>query len=327
VRAAIAESHVVFGNLECALPGDGRQISTEPRVVATENLVRAVERAGFNLVTLANNHAFDCCESGFARMRKLLETIRLPHFGAGMNIEEATAPALLEVQGMRIAFVGAVDERSGAGQFAASRQPGVARLDVERLAAQIRDLRREVDHTIVSLHWGEERFLIPSPLQVDEARALVRAGASMVIGHHPHVLQGLEVYEGAPIAYSLGNFIADEVHFTDGDVVRWDRTGRTGCILQAELSASGVHRIRQIPTYDDGRTVELDSSRFGPQRIEKTRRTIARGVTLARYRREYLWIKTVTPALSYLHWRRFKTLRARHVSTAIRQVIRSRVAK
>ena len=107
---------------------------------------------------------------------------------------------------------------------------------MDRLVRQIQELRQHVDHVIVSLHWGEERFLIPSPVQVEQAHALADAGASMVLGHHPHVLQGLEVYRGVPIIYSLGNFVADEVHFTNGDAVRWDRVGQTGCILRADFT-------------------------------------------------------------------------------------------
>ena len=88
VRTLFEQCHVVFGNLECTLPGDGRQIPLEPRVVATSALVRAVKRAGLSIVTLANNHTFDCLEPGFENLRSLLGTIGLPHFGAGMNLDE-----------------------------------------------------------------------------------------------------------------------------------------------------------------------------------------------------------------------------------------------
>ena len=126
VCALFDDCDVVFGNLEFTLPGDGRQVSYEPRVIGTTELVRAVRHAGITLVTLANNHTFDCYEPGFERMRRLLAELQLPHFGAGMNISEATAPALMEVNGLKLAFVGAVDERSGASQFATIEQAGVA---------------------------------------------------------------------------------------------------------------------------------------------------------------------------------------------------------
>ena len=188
--------------------------------------------------------------------------LELRHFGAGMNLDEAAAPAIVEAGGLRLAFLAAVDQRSGPYRFAAEDQWGVAPLDVDRLARQIRDLREQVHHVVVSVHWGEERFLIPSPVQIEQAHAIVDAGASIVLGHHPHVLQGLEFYRGAPIIYSLGNFIADDVYFSDGDAIRWNRTERTGCILLAELSESAVVNVRQVPTFDTGRLVELDRRRL-----------------------------------------------------------------
>jgi hypothetical protein len=325
VRSLLAESDVVFGNLECTLPGDGRCISAEPRVIATPELVRAVKAAGFSIVTLANNHTFDCFQSGYENLRGLLKELGLPHFGAGMNLDEAAAPAIVEKNGLRLAFLGAVDQRSGPYQFATPSRWGVAPLDIDRLLRQIRDLRPHVDHVLVSLHWGEERFLIPSPTQVQQAHALVDAGASLVLGHHPHVLQGLEIHRGSPIAYSLGNFIADEVYFTNGDAVRWNRTGRTGCILLAELGANAaLANVCQVPTYDSGQTVELDHTRFGQRRIDKARRALARGVTLRRYRREHLWVKTIKPILDHLRWSKLKRLRFRHVRNALRGLFQAR---
>jgi hypothetical protein len=326
VRALFAECDVVFGNLECTLPGDGRRVPMEPWVIGTPELVRAVKAAGFTVVTLANNHAFDCLTDGYRNLRSLLDELGLPHFGAGMNLDEAAAPAILEQNGLRLAFLGAVDERSGVSQFAGPSQFGVAPLDVDRLARQIRDLRSRVDHVLVSVHWGEERFLIPSPVQIEQARALVDAGASMVLGHHPHVLQGMEIWRDSPIAYSLGNFIADEVHFTDGGRNRWNRTGRTGYILLAELGKNGVANVRQVPTYDPGGAVQLDHGSFGPRRIAKTNRAIVRGVTLRRYRREHLWVKTIKPAFAHLRWSQLKNLRLRHFRKALRSLLHARKA-
>ncbi len=318
VREVFADCDLVFGNLECTLPGDGGCVPTEPRVVATEDLVRAVGEAGFNVVTLANNHAFDCLEPGFRNLKTLLDEIRLPFFGAGVDLSEATAPLILTVKGLRIAFLGAVDGRSGPSHFAAPGQFGVAPLDMDRLTHQVRDLRSDVDHVILSVHWGEERFMVPSPEQIQQAHALMESGASMVLGHHPHVLQGTELVDGRPIAYSLGNFFADEVYFSDGDAVRWNRTGRTGAILLAELTAEGVAGVRQLPTFDPGPLVQFDRSGFGERRIRQTARAIADGVSTGRYRREHLWVKGVKPALNRLRWSELVKLRPGHFVKAIR---------
>lgn len=320
VRGVLSGCDVVFGNLECGLAGDGPCVPTEPRVMAGPDLVRAVKAAGFSVVSLANNHVFDGLEAGFRDLRSLLDEIGLPHFGAGMNLDEAAAPAILDASGLRVALLGAVDERSRPYRFATATQAGVAPLDTVRLVRQIGELRAHVHHVLVSIHWGEERFSIPSPAQIDLARALVEAGASMVLGHHPHVLQGLEIRSGAPIAYSLGNFIADDVHFSDGDVMRWNRAERTGCILLAELRETGIGDVRQVPTFDPGRAVQLDGSGFGQRRIDNTRQAIARGVTAARYRREHLWVKTIRPAFDHLRWSRLKRIRWKHVRSAFREI-------
>lgn len=327
VRALFSEREVVFGNLECTLPGNGRQIPFEPRVIVTPELVRGVKQAGFGIVSLANNHAFDCLEPGFENLRQLLNEIDLPHFGAGMTFDEAASPCILEKNGIRLGFLGAVDERSGTQQFAAGNQPGATPLHMADFIRRVRELRRRVDHVVVSLHWGEERFLIPSPVQVEQAHELIEAGASLVIGHHPHVLQGLETVQGRPVVYSLGNFIADEVYFTNGDANRWNRTGRTGSILLAEFTQDAVRDVRQIPTFDGGTVVDFDHTPFGQRRIARTARALSRGVTLRRYRREHLWVKTVKPALARLHWRRLKELRPRHLRKAFDQLRRARSAE
>lgn len=337
LRGILAECDLVLGNLECTFPGDGRTVSTEPRVIARPQAVRAVKDAGFGVVTLANNHLFDCLEEGFHRLRSLLDEIGLAHFGAGDDLDQAASPAIVEVKGIRVAFLGAADQRSGASHFAADGRPGVAPLDADALCERIAQLRRQVNHVIVSPHWGEERFLIPSPRQVEQAHAFVDAGASMVLGHHPHVVQGLEMYRGAPIAYSLGNCVAGNVYFSDGDVMTWDRTERTGCLLLADLTARAVENVRQQPTFDDGIQVRLDASGFGvsdlgvsgfgARRIARANRALARGVTLKRYRREHLWVKTLRPALAHLRWSRLRRLRWRQLQNAFRSLRHARRAE
>ena len=321
VREALAAGDIVFGNLECTLPGDGSMVPTEPRVISTEEMVRAIQPAGFHVVSLANNHAFDCFQQGFHRLRGLLDEMGISYFGAGDNLAEAAAPAILEARGIRVAFLGVADERSGARPFATADHWGVAPLDLDRLTGQIRELRGDVHHVIVSPHWGEERFLIPSPEQVEQAHRLIDAGASMVLGHHPHVVQGLELRGGRPIIYSLGNFVACEVPYTNGDAVRWNRTERTGCLLTAELTRDGIGNLQQLPTYDDGARIQLDGSPFGRQRIATVNRAIRCGVTPARYRRERLWVKTIRPMLHRLRWSELKEIRLRRLLEASRSLL------
>ena len=313
----LGDCDVVFANLECTLSGDGKTVPTEPRVVASAEQVRRIRAAGVTVVTLANNHMFDCMQAGFHALRDLLDELGIAHFGAGDDLDQAAAPAIVEARGCRFAFLAGVDERSGPSRLAAPGQYGVAPLDMDRLTHQIAELSRTVDHGIVSLHWGEERFNIPSPGQIAQARALIDAGASMVLGHHPHVLQGLERHRDRPILYSLGNFLADPVPFSDGDTMHWNRTERVGCILLADLSPTGITNTCQVPTHDDGLAVVLDRTGFGDRRLARVNRALARGVTLARYRREHFRVKTVRPALAHLRWSKLRALGPRKLLRAL----------
>jgi poly-gamma-glutamate capsule biosynthesis protein CapA/YwtB (metallophosphatase superfamily) len=327
VRQLFADCDLVFGNLECTLAGDGRTIPTEPRVVANEQHIRGLRTAGLSLVTVANNHTFDCVETGYAKLRGVLNEIGLPHFGAGMDLNEATAPLFMECNGLRIAFMAAVDQRSSPYRFAAVDQWGVAGISIDRMVAQIQSLRLQADHVVVSLHWGEERFLIPAPEQIEQAHALVDAGASLVLGHHPHVIQGVERRRDAAIIYSLGNFIADPVYFCNGDVMNWNRVERTGCIALADFSEGELTKISYIPTYDDGKLVRLDRSGIGQRRIDKATRAVAGGVALPRYRRHFFWVKVVRPAIAKLRWSELMKLRLRHVRRLVELVFHGRRAK
>jgi poly-gamma-glutamate synthesis protein (capsule biosynthesis protein) len=262
------------------------------------------------VVSLANNHVFDCLWPGFERLRALLRELGVAWFGAGADLAEAAAPAVVEANGLRLAFLGAVDPATGARQIAGPGSWGVAPLETQPLVERIRRLRPEVDHVVVCPHWGEERFGVPSPAQVAQARAFAEAGASAVLGHHPHVLQGVETHAGTPVIYSLGNFVATEVPYTTGDRVTWNRTERTACVLELELGPSGaVRRIAQRPTYDDGVAVRPDRSGFGARRIRHVDREVARGVSARRYRWEHLWVKRVKPVLAQLRWSRLRRLR------------------
>lgn len=324
--AILQQCDLVFGNLECTLRCQDQKVPTEPRVFADPELVRAVRSAHFDVVTLANNHMFDGLECGFRKLKALLSELTLPGFGAGLDLREAASPAVIERNGIRIAFLGAVDAASGPYQFATETTWGVASLDLGRLTRQIRELRETVHHVIVSVHWGEERLGIPSPEQMRQARKLVDAGASMLLGHHPHVLQGLEIYRDAPVIYSLGNFLADDVYFSNGDSIRWNRCERIGSILVTEITASRVRVLRQIATYDDGQLVAVEESGEGDRRLRRVARAIAGGVSISRYRREYRWTKIIRPTIAHLRPSALRQLRPRHVRNAVRMLLRSRAA-
>jgi len=311
LREFFKSCDIVFGNLECTLTG----------VIASEEQIRSLPVGNVSAVTLGNNHAFDCLDEGFHRLRNLLAELGVPWCGAGESVAQALRPAILEISGIKIAFLGTVDRTTGTNRFAGKSASGVAPLDVDELCETIRKLRQEVNHVIASPHWGEERFRIPSPRQIKEAHAFVDAGASLVLGHHPHVLQGMEVYKNIPIAYSLGNFIANHVYWSDGDFLTWNKFERTGCILTAELDGDNILDVKQIPVYDDGETVDLETSGWGGGCVEKANLMLSRGVSARRYGRERFLIQTIKPILTHLSRIKPSELRPGHLVKAAKLIL------
>ena len=184
VRELFTSCDFVFANLECTLPGNAT-VPTEPLVLSTEEQIRSLKDAGVNIVTLGNNHTFDCLDEGFNKVSGILTDIGIPWCGAGANLEEASHPAIVEKNGVSVAFLGVVGESSGPHRFADGSVGGVAPIDVEHICQSITQIKEKVDHVIISPHWGMERFRIPSGEQVVQARAFIDAGASMILGSPP----------------------------------------------------------------------------------------------------------------------------------------------
>lgn len=237
VRALTTRADVFVVNLECPLTERGEKLPKNFNFRARPELVAALLSGGVDVASLANNHLMDFGPEGVADTINLLDTHRIAHFGAGATAAAARAPALVEVKGVRFAFLGYffLGDRNIDPVVAVARgeQPGVAgvhsnarlcedggapegtvcRLDdaVRRLQelveSDVRAAKQQADHVIPFFHWGREAKAEIEPYQALLARAAIDAGASAVVGSHPHVLQGMELYRGAPIVYSLGNFV------------------------------------------------------------------------------------------------------------------------
>lgn len=317
VQELFKSCELVLANLECTLPGPDKT-PTEPRVFTTEHQIKGLNKAGINLVSLGNNHAFDAGDKGFDKLKTLLEDIGVTSCGAGLSLEDATRPVIMEIKGIRIAILGVVDSSSGTYRFAGKATSGVAPLDLDSLCQTIATLRKSVDHIIIFPHWGEERFRFPSPAQITQGRAFIEAGASLVVGHHPHVIQGLEFHKQAPIAYSLGNFIANHVYWENGDFLTWNTFERTGCILLIEIDKAGILFVQQIPVYDNGKILAIDTSGRGERYLSRANQYLARGITPARHRLEAFRVRTLLPILGQLRWSKLRNLRPGHIRKAIK---------
>ncbi|MFB3921805.1 MAG: CapA family protein [Terriglobia bacterium] len=209
IADTLAAADLTFGNLECPVSDKGRNRHHLYSFRADPKALEGLTRAGFDVMSVANNHAYDW---GAPAMLDTLERLRgagiLP-VGAGANDLEAHYPVLVDCGVARLAFLAYVNIDPKEATAAPDR-PGVAWLVPDRVLADIRFARPLADLVIVALHWGVEYATQPQREQVDLARQMIDAGADLIVGGHPHVVQPLEQYNGRWIAYSLGNFIFDQ---------------------------------------------------------------------------------------------------------------------
>lgn len=204
--AALRSGDIAIGNLEAPATDSGTEFRGKRfRFKSNPDVATALKRAGFSVVTLANNHILDFGPSGLEQTMRHLARSGISFAGAGPNLQEARRPAILTAKGKRVAFL-AYSLTLPAEFFAARNRAGTAPGYLRYVREDIAHLRPLVDHIVVSFHWGSELAVTPHSYQVSTARAAIEAGADVVLGHHPHVLQGIERYRNGIIFYSLGNF-------------------------------------------------------------------------------------------------------------------------
>ena len=197
--------------------------------------VQIFQDLGTDIVTVANNHALDYGKDAFIDTLDTLKYADIACIGGGRDIDEASAPAVRTIEGQTFAFFGATRVSPSYDWYAASGQPGLFQTyDPAKLNEAITAANETYDHVIVFVHWGIERNDIPEEYQRALAKGYIDAGADLIVGCHPHVLQGFEYYNGVPIVYSLGNYLFGS------------RTGET-LLLQAVFSPEGTLDIRLVP--------------------------------------------------------------------------------
>ena len=219
VAAYLNLGDVVFANLETPLTDSNHGLDDTRKIVlkAEPESVVALTAAGINLISLSNNHILDYYEKGLFDTMELLDQNGIKHAGAGKNIEEARRPAIIEKNGLKIALFAytSMAELTYAGipyqNYAAGpEKSGLVQNRYETIKEDILKIRDQVDLVAVSLHWGVEDSFKVKPEQTELVHKLIDDGADMILGHHPHQFQGIELYKGKPILYSMGNILFDQ---------------------------------------------------------------------------------------------------------------------
>lgn len=205
---------------------------------ADTSTVSYLDDMGVDIVSIANNHAYDFGEVGFLDTLDTLKGASMPYVGGGRNLEEASAPAYFISGDIKIAFVAAtqierLDNPDTRG--ATESSPGVFRCwNPEKLYEAVAQAKENSDFVVVFIHWGTENVVEPDWAQLEQAPKLAQAGADLIIGAHSHCLQGIQYYDEVPVVYSLGNFWFNS------------KTLDT-CMIQVDISKDGIENLRFIP--------------------------------------------------------------------------------
>jgi poly-gamma-glutamate synthesis protein (capsule biosynthesis protein) len=261
MAALLRRADLAVGNLESTLSTRGVPTQGSDSFGASPALVGVLRSAGFEALSLANNHAGDFGDDALLDTVGALRRSAIRPFGAGRDLEAAARPAIVERGGVRFGFLGfnAIGETPRAGEGAPGalsvrmppRTGPLVRADLDRVLDAVRRTAREVDVVVVLPHWGTQYTHVPEPVQREVGRALVGAGADLVVGGHPHWVQGIDVVRRVPVLHSLGNFVFD-----------MDFMAQTmqGVVLEATFWGARLRAIRLVP-------YAMDPQTFAPNRV------------------------------------------------------------
>lgn len=218
---------IVFGNLESVLSDRNKNIYSinSMSLRGSSKSVEGLKYAGFNILSLANNHSLEHGYEALYDTIELLNDNNILPLGVGRKKEVARKPAVFNIKNKKIAFLGYCLRPDKTAYRSIKNK--------EEILKDIEEIKRKMDHIILSLHWGDEFVQFPAPWQIDFAHKLIDNGVSIILGHHPHVLQGIEEYNGGIIAYSLGNFVFD----------MWHEDEKIGGILKIYLGEDIEHNF------------------------------------------------------------------------------------
>ena len=244
----LAAAEITVGNFESTLSGDGSPTQGGDSFAASPRVTTGLRVAGFDLMSLANNHVGDYGDRALRQTLSRFDTAGIMTVGAGRNLTAARRPVILERDGVRIGFL-AVDSigetpaatttRAGTNRLNMPPRTGpLNRSQLQRISSDIRALSQRVDVAIVLTHWGTQYTHRPESSQRVAARAFADAGADLVIGGHPHWVQGLEMAGSAVVVHSLGNFIFD---------MDFQTKTREGIFLEIVLWDGAVKAVEPVP--------------------------------------------------------------------------------
>lgn len=206
----ISDCDLSVCNFEAPIKSNGKPIpKVGPHLFQDEDAVPLIKKGGFNICTLANNHIYDYGDKGLEKTLDVLKKNDLKTIGAGMDFESAYEPLILDIQGIKIGLISLCEAEFGSYVKEKEDRGGYAYISHLLVNGITQKTKSQVDYLILIAHAGVEEVPLPLPEWRERYRNLCDLGVDVVIGHHPHVPQGIEKYKNSYIFYSLGNFFMD----------------------------------------------------------------------------------------------------------------------
>lgn len=302
----LQEADIRVGTLETAI-GDEPNFNEEKMkrlgdvIYARDEDLNKLKQFSFDIVSLANNHFFDLGLDGAKHTIQLLDELGIKHVGAGKNIQEASAPVVKVVHDKKIAFLAFCDkERMGWCPWATETEPGINPMNDDYVVSEIKKYKKQNDYVVVIPHWGREHTWVTTPRVYKMAKRMIKAGADLILGSHPHRVQPVVNYKNASVAYSMGNFLFPDrlivkprstyypekpidfsaLPVTDGypnveclTYKKWKPLARIGMIVRSELESNRTYSSYQLTIEkEDGVISFYDEKRINS--ILKTRKRL-----------------------------------------------------
>lgn len=243
IASVLRKADIAFANLETPLSDQGRYSG---QFRTPTSFVEGLKWAGIDVLSTANNHALDAEGIGLVDTKNALQRANIGAVGSGRNLADARLPFIVEKEGLRFAFLSYsqfVDV--GSSGFALSDRSGVVPLDPFLIKEDIQRIRDQVNYVVISLHWGVANKQDIHPAARKFAQTIIDAGADIILGHHPHVPRGIEVYKGKAIIYSLGNFIFGHNH----------KYWMDNYLARITLSFNRIEKIEILPISGQGKSL------------------------------------------------------------------------
>jgi len=230
----LEKADILFGNLESVISDNGEKVGSIYSFRADPKAIEGLTFAGFDVLSVANNHIFDYGRLAMEDSLKRLKSAGIDYVGAGFNEEEVRAGIIKEIKGTKICFLAYTNKGSEHWQ-AGENSSGISWLD-DRIAEDIKKAKEKSDLVIVSMHFGDEYQSEQNKEQEYFAKLAIDSGADLVLGHHPHVVEPVEKYKQGWIAYSLGNFVFDQ---------NFSKETMEGLLLEVIIENKKIQKVSQ----------------------------------------------------------------------------------